>query len=152
MQMKKSQWSHSFTKTALFTQGRGDHVIAYKDKVYLINPTDSTSADHDLMKRISLDLDIPFNGSPWDLLSSITDHRPDVLYGRIDNGWFEIYRTSGFYHGQTSYLLSKVVNHLGLEGVKYTSDGEDYKAIFTEDLSGELPEASISRYEYSTCR
>lgn len=147
-------------KIAMFVEGEGERVFAYRDRVFLIDPqTDLTdpvtrkAANHigintrELMSKYR---------DSWEFLSEIEGLRPDVLQGYI-NGSTLVISSLNFPQHTGSRLLQNVLKALELDHVEYAnSEGEVYDDAAEYQITGKLPTSlyhgTSSRHAYEILR
>jgi len=129
-------------KTALFIEGEGDILIAYRDRVFLIDSEDEMDSPT-IQRFITFldDLDLTYVQGAWDLMSHLQGHRPDVLVGHLGNGVLEI-SSRNFNHRGGSRLLQNVVKELNIQEVRYSGmEGEHAETLLPHEIAGQIPDA-----------
>ncbi|MFA5418607.1 MAG: glycosyl hydrolase 108 family protein [Bacteroidales bacterium] len=121
-------WRYQFDKTAMHILGKGDIIIAYRDKIWRLNYDKNTKK---ILNDIITTLQISFAESYTihNLIDSIKNQRPDVLVGHLHNNELKI-SNDEFNFGRQSHLLSKVIKELNIYRADYMSHDEVYQSIF----------------------
>lgn len=152
--------SNWLIKVAMFVHGEGDHVIAYKSHVFLIDPH-KQDLDNPVVRQMAnflgtntIDL-MKTYGDTWDYLSHLKDMRPDILQGYIHDNSL-VLQSSDFQHRSGSRLLQNIVKSLGLRNVEYNNEYNSYDNISSEQLKGSIPKnlyhGTTSEYAYRILR
>ena len=169
----KSQWTYQFVKTALHIEGtlKGDHdyVVAYRDRVFIFNPSGEkvSGVSGDFMQMQDEDLLIVADAArfivsfekkdfgddinetelfvksveedPWMLISHIRDKRPDVIVGYVEDNRFVPANTTYFFHSRGSRLLQNILKELGLDGISLHGESGEYESYPSAEVTGDLP-------------
>lgn len=126
-------------KTAMFVHGKGEHFVAYKSHVFLLDPH-SQGVDDPIVRQMAnfLGTDSKYIDT-HDYLSNLRDTRPDILQGQIKDSLITL-QTDNFQHGTGSSLLKHVMRALGVTNVEYQNSEEVYREHSDWQITGELPE------------
>ena len=137
-----------FQKIALFVEGKGDEIIAFRDKVFRFDQSvvhgqhrtrDEEALIYVICQELGLDNDDYYRFE--DLLTYIEDMRPDILHGYIYENYLILRSSGDNQHQPGSDILRKVLRALKLRGVQYeNTEGDQYESISAEDLSGDIPD------------
>lgn len=136
-------------KISMHVIGKGDHVIAFKDKVFLLDYSDLNrmySPKNQLHVALEQHLGLEGMGDQiknpheqW-LGQHIMSRRPDILVGTIRDGYLVLNNTD-YKHWSGSPLLHKVLRAVNLEGVVYENEEGEYTTMHTFMLEGKVPDA-----------
>lgn len=134
-------WRYSFIKTALFVEGEGDWIIAYRERVFKLFAHTDDPLSLKTARRAARFLGIrPAPTDIWDFISTIRDTRPDILLARHDGNRIIVESGGDYAHRTGSRLLQNVMKELGYEQVAYTnSEGEEYETHWDSQVQGDLP-------------
>lgn len=138
--------ANTIIKTAMFVHGEGEFVIAYKSRVFLIDPHEQ-DLNNPIIRQMANFLGtetrdlVAAYGDTWDYVSSLRDLRPDILQGTLSEDRDSLtLQSNNFQHGTGSRLLQNVIRALNVENVYYENESGIYDNFNDWQIEGNLPE------------
>lgn len=132
---------YHFIKQAMHVEGEGSYVIAFRDRIWLLEPYEQDDEIFETIESVEKALNLEKNfDDGHSLISDIRDYRPDVLVGQIDEDGIRLMGNDNWRFGTGSHLLRKVMQTLGLKRIYHAnSEGYDYREHRQQDVTGETP-------------
>ena len=131
--------------TELFVNGTGNSIIVYKENIWLFD-TLSNEDVQNIVSKLPVDSE-EFVDAEYDDIEAFAydlqevENSQNILVGRIDNDTLVLLRSAmDFHHSpESSHIIKKVVNQLGLENVVTSDEQSNEKITHKSDVKGELP-------------
>jgi len=116
----------------------GDAIIAFRGDYWIVDSEEDRKIAMEISRKTGMDIEDVI--SSWPILSQ---ERPDIISGYLNNGILEIDGSIDAHHPATSNMLKKIKNELHLKGIHVNGqpdiDYDETGEFFNSEIRGTLP-------------